>query len=174
MVLLYADDTVILASNENDLQHTLDKFFDYCQAWRLRVNINKTKVLIFGARRTNSYSFHLGDNVIEITDKYKYLGIYFSQSRSFFVEQAKKAMHLLYCRINNLNLPVDLQLKLFDHTVLPILTYACEMFSFENLDILEKVHIDFLRKISKSKRSTPLYMLYDELGRYPLEIIIKT
>ena len=94
--------------------------------------------------------------MIEITDKYKYLGIYFSQSRSFFVEQAKKAMHLLYCRINNLNLPVDLQLKLFDHTVLPILTYACKMFSFENLDMLEKVHIDFLRKISKSKRIGPL------------------
>ena len=180
VVLLYADDTVILASNENDLQYTLDKFFDYCQTWKLRVNINKTKVLIFGARRTNSYSFHLGDNVIEITDKYKYLGIYFSQSRSFLnarkhiVEQAKKAMHLLYCRTNNLNLPVDLQLKLFDHTVLPILTYACEIFSFENLDMLEKVHTDFLRKISKSKRSTPLYMLYAELGRYPLEIIIKT
>ena len=83
-------------------------------------------------------------------------------------------MHLLYCRTNNLNLPVDLQLKLFDHTVLPILTYACEIFSFENLDMLEKVHTDFLRKISKSKRSTPLYMLYAELGRYPLEIIIKT
>ena len=161
-------------------EDTLDKFFDYCQTWKLRVNINKTKVLIFGARRTNSYSFHLGDNVIEITDKYKYLGIYFSQSRSFLnarkhiVEQAKKAMHLLYCRTNNLNLPVDLQLKLFDHTVLPILTYACEIFSFGNLDMLEKVHTDFLRKISKSKRSTLLYMLYAELGRYPLEIIIKT
>ena len=91
VVLLYADDTVILASNENDLQYTLDKFFDYCQTWKLRVNINKTKVLIFGARRTNSYSFHLGDNVIEITDKYKYLGIYFSQSRFFKREKA-------YCR----------------------------------------------------------------------------
>ena len=141
VVLLYADDTVILASN--------DKFFDYCQTWKLRVNINETKVLIFGARRTNSYSFHLGDNVIEITNKYKYLGIYFSQSRSFLnarkhiVEQAKKAMHLLYCRINNLNLTVYLQLKLFDHTILPILTYACEMFSFENLDMLENVHTDF-------------------------------
>ena len=83
-------------------------------------------------------------------------------------------MHLLYSRINNINLPIDLQLKLFDHTVLPILTYACEIFSFENLDMLEKVHTSFLRKITKSKQSTPLYMLYAELGRYPLEHVIKT
>ena len=83
-------------------------------------------------------------------------------------------MHLLYCRKNNLNLPVDFQLKLFDHTVLPILTYACESFSFENLNMLEKIHTDCLRKISKSKRSTPVYMLYAELGRYHFEIIIKT
>lgn len=82
-------------------------------------------------------------------------------------------MHLLYCRIKNLNLPIDLQLKLFDHTVLPILTYACEIYSFENLEMLEKVHTSFLRKITNSKQSTPLYMLYAELGRYPLEHIIK-
>ena len=180
VVLLYADDTIILASSETDLQYSLDKFFDYCQTWKLSVNISKTKVLIFGARKTDAYSFHLGDQEIEITDKYKYLGIYFSQSRSFLnarkhdVEQAKKAMHLLYCRTNNLNLPIDLQLKLFDHTVLPILTYACEIFSFENIEIIEKVHTSFLRKITKSKQSTPLYMLYAELGRYPLEHIIKT
>ena len=80
----------------------------------------------------------------------------------------------IYCRTNNLNLPIDLQLKLFDHTVLPILTYACEIFSFENMEIIEKVHTSFLRKITKSKQSTPLYMLYAELLRYPLEHIIKT
>lgn len=180
VVLLYADDTIILASDENDLQRSLNKFYEYCQDWKLSVNINKTKVLIFGARKTDSYSFYLGDQEIEITDKYKYLGIYFSQSHSFLnarkhvVEQAKKAMHLLYCRIKNLNLPIDLQLKLFDHTVLPILTYACEIYSFENLEMLEKVHTSFLRKITNSKQSTPLYMLYAELGRYPPEHIIKT
>ena len=180
IVLLYADDTVILANNESDLQFSLDRFNAYCQTWKLKVNIDKTKIMIFGARKPNSYNFSLGDNCIEITDKYKYLGVYFSQSRSFLnarkhvVEQSKKAMYLLFCRINNLKLPVDLQLKLFDHTVLPILTYACEIWGFENLEMLEKIHTEFLRKITKCRKSTPLYMLYAELGRLPLDIIIKT
>ena len=83
-------------------------------------------------------------------------------------------MHLLYKRIYNLDLPLDLQLKLFDHTILPILTYACEVWGFENLSIVERIHSNFLRKITKTRKSTPLYILYGELGRYPIEIIIKT
>ena len=180
IVLLYADDTIILANSENDLQAILNKFETYCQTWKLNINNDKTKIVIFGAKKTDSFNFKLNGKNVQITDKYKYLGIYFSQSRSFLtarkhiVEQAKKAMYLLFYRIHNLNLPVDLQLKLFDHTVLPILTYACEIWGFEKLDMLEQIHTDFLRKITKSKKSTPLYMLYAELGRFPLEIIIKS
>ena len=40
--------------------------------------------------------------------------------------------------------------------------------------MIEKIHTEFLRKITKSRTSTPLYSLYAELGRYPLELTIKT
>ena len=73
-----------------------------------------------------------------------------------------------------MNLPVDLQLKLFDSTVLPILTYGCEIWGFDNLEILERIHAEFLRNITKARKSTPHYMLYAELGRYPLDITIKS
>ena len=161
----------MLGNTDRDLQIALNEFNNYCQTWKLKININKTKVVVFGARNTNAYQFKLGDAIVEITDKYKYLGIYFSQSRSFLnarkhiVEQAKKAMYLLFFRINNLNLPIDLQLKLFDHTVIPILMYGCEIWSFENTDMLERVHTEFMRKITKTRKSTPLYALYAELGR---------
>lgn len=125
-------------------------------------------------------SLKLAMKALKIVKSYKYLGVIFSQSGSFLgtrkhiVQQAKKAMILLFTRINNLDIPLDLQLKLFDHTVVPILTYACEVWGFENLGMIEKVQNDFLRKITLSKKSTPLYMLLGELGRYPLEIVIKS
>ena len=120
----------------------------------------------------------MGNEELEIIDSYKYLGVLFSQSDSFLgarkhvVQQAKKAMFLFFTRINNLDIPIDLQLKLFENTVVPISTYGSEVWGYENLDMTEKVHNDFLRKITRSKKSTPLYMLLGELGRYPLNIII--
>ena len=89
--------------------------------------------------------------------------------------QAKKAMILLFTRINNLDIPTDLQLKLFDNTIVPILTYMydCEIWGYENLDMIEKVHYDFIRTITSSKKSTPIYTLFAELGRFPLQIVIK-
>ena len=83
-------------------------------------------------------------------------------------------MHYLFTKVNNSNLPLDLVLKLFDHTILPILTYGSEVFGFESLEILEKVHTNFLRKISNSRKSTPLQFLYGELGRFPISIVIKS
>ena len=82
-------------------------------------------------------------------------------------------MYLLFTRANNLDLPINHQQKLFDKTVLPILTIGSEIWGFENLDIIERIHTDFLRRISKCRKSTPKYILYAEMGRYPIEITIK-
>ena len=88
-------------------------------------------------------------------------------------EQAKKVMHLLFIRSDNLDLPIDLQIKLFDNTIVPILTYGCKVFGYEKLDILEGVHLEFLRKLGRLRKITPKFMIYAELGRYPLYITIK-
>lgn len=81
--------------------------------------------------------FKIGNSDIETVDSYKYLGVLFLVSNSFLrarkhiVQETKKAMILLCTRINNLDIPLDLQLKLFDHTVVPILTYASEVWGYE-------------------------------------------
>ena len=43
-VLLYADDTIILAENQRDLQTYLDSVYEYCTKHKLIVNTNKTKI----------------------------------------------------------------------------------------------------------------------------------
>ena len=91
MVLLYADNTV----------NNLNVFFEYTQQWKLNINYHKTKVLIFAARNTANFEFKLGNNIIEICDEFKYLGVKFSSRRSFHkairhnVEHAKKPS--IYC-----------------------------------------------------------------------------
>ena len=76
-------------------------------------------------------------------------------------------------RIRNLNLPIDLQLQLFEHTILPIALYGCEIWAFENIYIIEKLQTEFFRYITNSRKSTPVYMLHAELGCKAVDIRIK-
>ena len=174
------DDTIIMSDCAESFQAFLDTFHKYCMDWKLTVNESKTKIIIFGARKTDNLSVTFGERTLEFVDTYKYLGAVFSKSGSFLharkhiAEQAKKAMYLLNKRIKNLDLPIDLQLKLFDNTILPILTYGCEIYGFEDYKMLEVVQNQFLRCLANFRKSTPLNTILGEFGRYPLEITIKS
>ena len=180
LVLLYADDTVIFGTDAESFQHNLDMFYEYCQLMKFNVNYNKTKIMVFGLRNMQNLEFKLGEYVISICDEFKYLGVIFSKSRSFLkaikhnVDHAKKAMHLLYKRIRNLHIPTDLQRELFNHTIMPILLYGCEVWGFQNIKLIENVQNQFLRSITKLRKSTPLYIIYTELGITPIEIHVKS
>lgn len=179
VVLLYADDTILFAESEEELQELLNEFHDYCTLWKLNVNIDKSKIVIFGDRTRLHKNIMINDTPLEIVDSYKYLGVLMPKSRSFHqtkkhaIEQARKALFGLYRKIRNLELPLDCQLKLFDNTILPILTYGAEIWGYGDLSGIEKVHTDFLKYILNVKSSTPHVMLYGELGRFPISLTIK-
>ena len=88
-------------------------------------------------------------------------GVLFSLSNSLLnarkqlVSQAKKALHILYIRIANLDLQIDAQLKLFAHTIVPILTYKSEVCDYKKLGFIESV----LHKITNSKKCGHLYQI---------------
>ena len=187
LTLLYADDTVIFGTDPKSFQENINVFFEYSRLWKLNINLSKSKVLICGIRNTNNFEFKLGDDTIDICDEFKYLGTVFTKHRTVFtkhrtffkaikhnVDHAKKALHLLYKRINNLHIPLNLQLELFDSTVLPILLYGCETWGFQSSNLIDTVHNQFLRNIAKLHKSTPIYMIYAELGRNPIDIQIKS
>ena len=50
-MLLYADDTVMFSESSEDLQNMLNEFDDYCEKGQLKINVSKTKVLIFSKGR---------------------------------------------------------------------------------------------------------------------------
>lgn len=55
----------------------------------------------------------------------------------------------------------------------PISLYGSEIWGYENIKIIEQVHLGFCKRILKVRSSTPNFMVYGELGRYPLEIRVK-
>ena len=82
-------------------------------------------------------------------------------------------MYALYKKIKNISIPVDLQLKLFDSLVAPVLLYASEIWGFENKNSIERVHLQFCKSILKVRNSTQNFLVYGELGRFLLETVVK-
>ena len=70
--LLYADDTIILSNTEKDLQYSLQIYAEYCQKWKLIVNIDKSKILVFG-KHTKRINFTLNGVELERVKTFKYL-----------------------------------------------------------------------------------------------------
>ena len=65
-LLLYADDTVIISENRQDLQLGLDIVENYCNKWKIILNIEKTKIVIFrkgGKLSVNDRWFYNGSQI---------------------------------------------------------------------------------------------------------------
>jgi hypothetical protein len=75
--LLYADDLVLLSESGKGLHSCLEQLNSYCSKWKLKINISKTKIIIFskGKRKWSNFRFMINDQKIEVVEKYKYLGV---------------------------------------------------------------------------------------------------
>ena len=87
--MLYADDIIIFGNSPEDLQKSLAILEDYCSKWKLTVNTNKTKIMIFrkGGRLPNYLDFKYKNVSIEIVNKFCYLGVIFTSGGSSFETQ---------------------------------------------------------------------------------------
>ena len=65
-----------------------------------------------------------------------------------------------------------LQCKLFNSLVLPILSYACEVWAVNQKASLaaEKLHRQLLKQLLHIQKSTASEIVLAEFGRYPLQI----
>ena len=136
---MYADDIVLLSTSPQGLQNKLDILKQYCNDWCLTVNTNKTKVLIFNkAGKHIKHTFNLIDTQLECVNRYKYLGIHFCASGSFYFAQEdlyKKALKVYFKFSKDLlllNPTIKTSMHVFDHTIKPILLYSCEVWGMFN------------------------------------------
>ena len=99
-VVLYADDTVLMSETQADLQKQLDALKEYCDTWKLKVNVTNSKIVIFSkGRPLQNVSFKYADIELDISEEFTYLGVLFSRTGSFTKakkEQADKATRAMY------------------------------------------------------------------------------
>ena len=175
-ILLYADDTLVLAESPQQLQLAMDEIAVYCEKWELDINVLKTKVVIFSRGKVKKqHYFKIGNLNIDTDCEYCYLGIIFNYNGSFtkaIVERitpARKAMFGLNTKAVNLQLPPDIHIDLFEKMITPICLYGSEIWGYNNIEPLEVFYRKFIKRVLGLNKSTPNCMVYGEVGKRPLK-----
>ena len=63
-VMLYANHSIIMSTNQKDFRNALNTDSKYCTDWKLNINANKSKIIVFGQDK-RSYKFTINNISIE-------------------------------------------------------------------------------------------------------------
>ena len=175
-MLLYADDIVLMAESEENLQSMLNTLSDWCRRWRVLINTNKSKCMHFrrgNSQRTQS-EFHIGDSKLETVDKYKYLGVVFHDKMdlSFNCDTLSKAGgRALGSIINKVHGLKDFGFrsyeKLFDSCVTTILDYCASVWGYKKTQKIDNVQNRAMRYFLGVHRFTPVLAMVGDTGWIP-------
>jgi len=160
------------------LQKQLDVLQAFCYERQLTMNVKKTKVVVFEARKSMRQAFQYEGEAIEQLNSFKYLGVELHGTKGMQVAiqwlamSGKKAVFALQCRCAELRIfDPTLQCQLFDALVKPVFSYGCEVWSDHIArEQLEVVHRAFLKSLLGVSTTTSNYVVLAEFGRFPLEI----
>ena len=178
-LLLYADDITLFSDSADGLQEGFNILSEYCDRWKLKINLSKTKVMVFrkGGRLSKELGFRYKGMEIEIVHQFSYLGVVFTSGGSFsnaqatLAGQAQKAILKLKGYLENFTeLTPKHVFELFDKLVSPVLNYSSEVWGFCKAKQIERVHLQFCKGLLGVKQSTQNNFIYGELGRVSFEV----
>ena len=155
-LLLYADDITIFSETAEGLQEGLNLLSSYCTKWKLMLNTDKTKIVVFrkGGILPRNLKFNYNGSELEIVSSFSYLGIVFSTGGSFsnaqatLAGQAQKAIFKLNSYLYKFDTVTPRHiLELSDKLISPILNYGAEVWGFFKASQIERVHLQFCKRL---------------------------
>ena len=180
--LIWADDLLLLSKSEAGLKNMLAALNTYTEKNGMTLNIKKTKVMIFnkGGRHIRR-NIYFGDNRIETTRQYKYLGFMITPSGEITTglkdlkDRALRAFIKMKCKqgIWFRKYPI-ISLKIFTALIEPILLYASDFWGILNLpqnNPIENAHMSFCKQLLGVQKQTTNIGVLLELGQIPLSLI---
>ena len=172
-ILLYADDIVLFASNEQDLQFLLNIVETWCEKWRLEVNLTKTNILhIRNKRKPQSiFMFIFNRNTVSYCKFYKYLGctinefLDYSFTAQVQADSAGRALSSIITKmIKNQGFPYNVYSILYKACVCSISEYGSEIFGYGEFDCSFKLHLRAGRAFLGLPKNVTSYGLVSEIG----------
>ena len=129
--LLYADDTVLLAESQGQLQHMVDALHAACTRWGMEISVEKTKVLPLG--NTGPLVISIAGQSVETVSSFNYLGSTINSDGNVGMEveirlgKAATSYQMWRRKVfRSPNLSIATKMRVFRLMVMSILLYGCE------------------------------------------------
>ena len=178
-ILMYADDLVILAENENDLQLLLNALSNWRRMNYISVNETKSNVVHFRSQsvpKTN-FIFLCCDKQIQLASQYNYLGLLLTEFLDFglmantVAKSACRALGLVIykCKLNG-GLPFKCFTKLYDSLVWPIIEYGSSIWGSIKRLCIEAVQNRASRCYLGVGKYTPNLAVQGDIGWIPAQV----
>ena len=137
----YADDIVLIADSEENLQKILDKVVSESESKGLSINCKKTECLVVSKQKTRpTCNITINNKKIKQVDKFEYLGSLITsdakcdQEINRRIGMAKVAFHKMKKLLCNSKLAMKTKLRVLECYVIPILIYSSECWTIsENM-----------------------------------------
>ena len=173
-LLLYADDIVLMAETEAELQFLLNELHAWCISNSMHVNNIKSNVVHFRvpSKAKTSVNFTCGPGVINVVDKYTNLGITITEFLDYEVEivaqSASRALGLLIAKYKSIGgMPFNVFSKLYDNLVWPVISYGAAIWGTKSYSCISAVQNRAMRFFLGTGKYTPNASLYGDMGWQP-------
>ena len=180
-IFLYADNLVIIAENEIDLQLMLDTLGLWCRNDKISVIVEKSKIFHFRTPsiQRSSYNFKCGDLALEITHQYNYLGLTLTEFLSYDImassvaKSSSRALGLVIHKSKqNGGFPFECFTKLYDALEWPIIEYGSSILGTCKRLCIEAVQNRACRYFMAVGRYTPNIAVQGDMGWVPTSVKI--
>ncbi|TKS64956.1 LINE-1 reverse transcriptase -like protein [Collichthys lucidus] len=154
--LLFADDLVLLASSERDLQLSLEQFAAECEAAGMRISTSKSETMVLSRKRVEC-SLRVGDEILPQVEEFKYLGVLFTSEGRMVREidrrigAASAVMRTLHRSVVvKKELSRKAKLSIYQSIYVPTLTYGHELWvvTKRTRSRIQAAEMSFLRRVA--------------------------
>ncbi|OLY84547.1 hypothetical protein AYI68_g1295, partial [Smittium mucronatum] len=168
--LLFADDAVLLAESDADMQIALNQITDWSNTWEMTVNASKCGAM--NVAGPQSSDLILQDQNILKTDQYKFLSYIMNYKWDVFgiiknnKLMARKAYYAAYSFLKRSDVPVSLKIKSINSVLMPIGCYGGETFGMSEARVKSvQAKIDkAIRLVANVGKSAAMERVRAELG----------
>ena len=178
-MLIYADDILLMSETQIGIIQHLKFLHKFCEDNNLKINYNKTKIMIFNEiekyeRLNLTGEDDIGLSPIEIVDEYKYLGYWITKNdRKHIEELTKKGKASSYVTAKTLKefncVDGRILTETFEMLTVSKMRYGSELFFDRNLTDINRVIMQFYKRFYHLRLTTPNYCIIGEFGVRPIE-----